>query len=114
MTTMTTTDSTIIKPERRTFDKPKIPYREQIRAFRLVAGDRELVLDKRTIAFACQEIKEPATHTVIGLKVRGAAPIVVCAPCDEVLDWWLGKDRPPTPPPAPKGEAPATNGKAAP
>lgn len=108
---MTDTDITI-KPERRVFDKPKIPYREQIRAFRLVAGDRQLVLDKRVIAFACQELKAPEAHTVIGLKVRGAAPIVVRASCDEVLDWWLGKDRPPTPPSAPK-VVPASNGGSA-
>jgi hypothetical protein len=112
MTEITTTERPV---ERRTSDKPKVPYREQIKAFRLVAGDREIVLDKRSIAFACQELKDPEAHTVIGLKIRGAAPIVVRAPCDDVLDWWLGKDRPPTPPVAlnVNSDLPAGNGKGA-
>src|SRR5262245_30421341 len=82
----------------------RIPYREQIRGFRMHEDDRELILDRRQIAFAIPMKESPQTSTVIGLK--GSKPIVVTTSYREVVSWWLGKDAPPVPP--------AKNGKAAP
>jgi hypothetical protein len=93
---MTTTTPADASPERRRFDKPKIPYREQVRGFRMHDDDRELVLDRRQIAFAIPLKEEPETSTVIGLK--GSRPIVVTTPYPDIVKWWLGKDAPPTPP----------------
>jgi hypothetical protein len=58
--------------------------------------DRELILDRRHIAFAIPLKEAPDSSTVIGLK--GSKPIVVTTPYAEVVKWWLGKDAPPTPP----------------
>jgi hypothetical protein len=76
--------------------KPKIPYKEQIRGFRMRDDDRELILDRRQIAFAIPLKEEPAGATVIGLKA--SKPIVVATPYSDIVEWWLGKDAPPTPP----------------
>lgn len=76
--------------------KPKIPYKEQIRGFRMHDDDREFILDRRQIAFAIPFKQEPARATVIGLKA--SKPIVVATPYSEIVQWWLGKDAPPTPP----------------
>ena len=86
------------------FDKPKIPYKDQVKGFRMHDDGRELILDRRHIAFAIPLKEAPDTSTVIGLK--GSRPIVVATPYAEIVTWWLGKDRPPTPPATSK-----TNGK---
>ena len=58
--------------------------------------DRELILDRRHIAFAIPLMEEPDTSTIVGLK--GSKPIVVRTSYVEIVRWWLGKDAPPTPP----------------
>jgi hypothetical protein len=100
MTDITTTPARVT--ERRS-DKSKIPYREQVRGFRMHDDDRELILDRRQIAFAVPLKEEPATSTVIGLK--GSRPIVVTTPYADIVKWWLGKDTPPTPPAKANGKA---------
>jgi hypothetical protein len=99
-TTATPADATT---ERRRSDRPKFPYREQVRGFRMHDDDRELILDRRQIAFAIPLKEAPDTSTVIGLK--GARPIVVTTPYTEIVKWWLGKDEPPVPPAKANGKA---------
>jgi hypothetical protein len=100
--TTTPTDATTERRERRS-DRPKIPYREQVRGFRMHDDDRELILDRRHIAFATPYREEPEISTVLGLK--GSKPVVVRTAYAEIVKWWLGKDAPPVPPAKVNGKA---------
>jgi hypothetical protein len=90
-----TSTTTAPKPERR-YDRPKVPYKDQLKGFRMHDDDRELILDRRHVAFAIPMKEAPDTSTVVGLKL--SRPIVVATPYPEIVKWWLGKDAPPTPP----------------
>ncbi len=74
------------------------PHPQHLRAFRLRAGDRPIILDRRAVSFVCPEVGRE-DQTVIGLKLLGARPVVVTSTFEEVVAWWLGSDAPPIPPP---------------
>jgi hypothetical protein len=92
---------TIKPPERRHYDKPRVPFRDQVKSLRMFDDGREIVLDRRSIAFVVAAKDAPNDGTIIGLKLMGAKPIVVRAPYEEIRKWWPGSD------------VPASNGKAA-
>ena len=93
---MSDTATTAPEHRERRFEQPKVPFKDQIKGFRMHDDDRELILDRRHVAFAIPLKEAPETSTVIGLK--GSRPIVVTTPYAEIVKWWLGKDAPPTPP----------------
>ena len=103
---MTTATPTADQPverrfERRDDNRLRVPFREQIRSLRMFDDGREIVIDRRCVAFAVACKDAPQEGTVIAFKLAGAKPVVVRAPFAEVKRWWLGPD------------APAGNGKAA-
>lgn len=87
--------------ERRDDTRPRIPFRDHVKSFRMFDDGREIVIDRRVIAFATPHREQPDTGSVIGFRASGAKPVVVRAPFAEVKLFWLGPD------------APAGNGKAA-
>lgn len=90
---MTDAATTARPPERR-FDRPKVPFRDQVKSLRMFDDGREIVLDRRSIAFAVACKDAPTEGTIIGLKLMGAKPIVVRAPFEDIRRWWLGNDVP--------------------
>jgi hypothetical protein len=85
-TTATTPPRTMLRSPRS--KAPPIGF--FVRSFTMPDG-REIVIDKRSIAFATPHKEAPATQTIVavGAPVR-AVPVV--APLTAVLDWWLAKN----------------------
>ena len=76
-----------------------MPFKDQVKGFRMQDDDRPVILDRRHIAFAVPLKGAPEAATIVGLK--GSRPIVVTTHYAEVAKWWLGKDAPPIPPAKP-------------
>jgi hypothetical protein len=62
-----------------------------IRGFRVELDDgyRELLVRRDAISWiiACKD--DPENKTFIGLRTAGSKPIPVCAPFDEIKEWWI-------------------------
>jgi hypothetical protein len=80
--------------DRRDDDRPHVPFRDHVRSFTLLGGGRELVIDRRFIAFLVPDKNNPATTTVIGLRSFSAKPIPVEAPFEEIKRWWMWSGEP--------------------
>ena len=89
---MMTETSTTVRPSGRRFDKPRVPFREQVRSLRMLEDNREVVIDRRVIAFLCAFKEAPDKATVMGIRLPGARPIVVQTPIEELKRWWLGPE----------------------
>jgi hypothetical protein len=87
---MNETGTATIRPPARRFDKPRVPFREQIRSLRMLDDNREIVLDRRCIAFLCAHKEAPDRATVVGIRLPGAKPVVVQTSIAELKQWWLG------------------------
>jgi hypothetical protein len=60
-----------------------------VQSFHMPDG-REIVIDRRAIAFCCQCKESPEAQTVIAFKAGRASPCPVTVPIAEVKSWWLG------------------------
>ena len=85
-------ETTTIRPPGRRFDRPRIPFHQQVRSLRMFDDGREIVLDRRCIAFLSAHKEAPERATVVGIRLPGARPVVVTTPLAELKDWWLGSE----------------------
>ncbi len=80
------------KLERRDDTRPRVPFREQVKSMRMLDDGREIVVDRRVIAFLTPLKEAPETGTVIAFKLAGAKPVVVRTPFAELKRRWPGPD----------------------